>query len=150
MAVNVAGCQLLAQVAVGGNILHRNSRHRFIIAEYMRNIFRRKLTLQFQNLRHDLIAIEVQRTAGAAQQLICLFDYDAASVLQGLYTRNIINIAVTDFRAGKLLTRLKLVQHLYGILLYSIRIHQKELIKFTHKILLSATFFVSHTRFCTY
>ncbi|MPM14773.1 hypothetical protein SDC9_61137 [bioreactor metagenome] len=76
MRIDVVCHQLLAEVAVGGDILHRQRRHGFVIAKDLRNVVGRQLALQYQNLSLDLVAVDVQRTSRRSKQLVRLLDDD--------------------------------------------------------------------------
>ena len=123
MAVDPARRQLLAEIFVGGNVLHREGRHGLIVMIDLRNEFRSQPGLQHQGLRLDLVAVEIQRAAGGAQQLVRLLHDDGAAVPPGAHLKDIVDVAVADLNAIGFLLRLEKMEHFHGVPLHILRLH---------------------------
>ena len=129
--------QLPAEISAGRDILHGGGGHGLVIEINLGNQAGGKLPLQLQDGSFNLIAVEVQRTAGGTEQAIRLLDNHGTAVTQGSDLKDIVDVAVADFAAFGLLVRVKAVKHLHGIAPDIVRIHEKEGIEGTHEILLS-------------
>ena len=136
MAVDPAGSQLLAQVLVGGDILHGQGRHGLIVIEDLRDEGGSQGGLQLQRLGLDLVAVDIQWAAGRAQELVRLLDDHRAAVFARTHLKNVVDISVADLTALGLLFRIKAVQHFHHITLYILGLHQKKGIEIRHMFLL--------------
>ena len=123
MTVDPVRRQLLAEIFVGGNVLHREGGHGLIVMIDLRNEFRSQPGLQHQGLRLDLVAVEIQRAAGGAQQLVRLLHDDGAAVLPGAHLKHIVDVAVADLNAIGFLIRLEKMEHIHGVPLHILRLH---------------------------
>ena len=123
MVVDPARRQLLAEIFVGGNVLHREGGHGLIVMIDLRDEFGSQPGLQHQGLRLDLVAVEIQRTTGGAQQLVRLLHDDGAAVLPRPDLKNIVDVAVTDLNAIGFLLRLEKMEHFHGVPLHILRLH---------------------------
>ncbi|CAN4010567.1 ornithine carbamoyltransferase, partial [Dysosmobacter welbionis] len=117
MAVYPARQQLLAEVPIGGDILHGQSRHGLVIVVDLRDVIRRQPGLQLQGLRLDPAPIDVQRPPGGAQPLVRLLDDDRAAIPQRADPEDVVDVAVADLRTGGLLIRVEPVKNLCRIAL---------------------------------
>ncbi|CAN4003215.1 hypothetical protein ICNMLN_ICNMLN_16955, partial [Dysosmobacter welbionis] len=104
--------QLLAEVPIGGDILHGQSRHGLVIVVDLRDVIRRQPGLQLQGLRLDPAPIDVQRPPGGAQPLVRLLDDDRAAIPQRADPEDVVDVAVADLRTGGLLIRVEPVKNL--------------------------------------
>ena len=129
--------QFAAKIAAGRDILHGGGGHGFVIIIDLGNQSGGKLTLQLQNCSFDLVAVEIQRTAGGAEQAVGLLHDHGMAVPQGTYLKDIVDVAVADFPAFGLFIRVKPMKHLNGIAPDVVRIHEKEGIELAHDSLLT-------------
>ena len=127
--------QLLAEILIGGDVLHGQRRHGLVIMIDLRDKVRRQTGLQLQRLRLNLVAVEVQRAAGGAQELVCLLDDDGAAILAGTHLKDIVDIAIADLNAVRLLIGLEKMEHFHGVPLHILRFHQKKAAVIRHKVL---------------
>ena len=123
MAVDPARRQLLAEIFVGGNVLHREGGHGLIVMIDLRDEFGSQPGLQHQGLRLDLVAVEIQRTTGGPQQLVRLLHDDGAAVPPGAHLKHIVDVAVADLNAIGFLIRLEKMEHFHGVPLHILRLH---------------------------
>ena len=137
MRIEAPRHQLPAEIVTGRHILHGGGGHGFVIIIDLGDQPGGKLAFQLQDGGFDLVAVEVQRTAGGTEQTIRLLDNHGTAVTQGSDLKDIVDVAVADFAAFGLLVRVKAVKHLHGIAPDIVRIHEKEGIEGTHEILLS-------------
>ena len=79
--------------------------------------------LQFQGLRFNFVAVEVQRAAGGPQQLVRLLHDDGAAVPPGAHLKHIVDVAVADLNAIGFLIRLEKMEHFHGVPLHILRLH---------------------------
>ena len=132
MAVYPARQQLLAEVPIGGDILHGQSRHGLVIVVDLRDVIRRQPGLQLQGLRLDPAPIDVQRPPGGAQPLVRLLDDDRAAIPQRADPEDVVDVAVADLRTGGLLIRVEPVKNLCRIALDVIRLHEEKFAECRH------------------
>ena len=123
MAVDPARRQLLAEIFIGGNVLHREGGHGLIVMIDLRDEVGGQTALQFQGLRFNFVAVEVQRAAGGPQQLVRLLHDDGAAVPLGAHLKHIVDVAVADLNAIGFLLRLEKMEHFHGVPLHILRLH---------------------------
>ena len=123
MAVDPARRQLLAEIFIGGNVLHREGGHGLIVMIDLRDEVGGQTSLQFQGLRFNFVAVEVQRAAGGPQQLVRLLHDDGAAVPLGAHLKHIVDVAVADLNAIGFLLRLEKMEHFHGVPLHILRLH---------------------------
>ena len=71
----------------------------------------------------------------AAQELVRLLDDDGAAILAGTHLKDIVDVAIADLNAVRLLVGLEKMKHFHGVPLHILRFHQKKAAVIRHKVL---------------